>query len=400
MIDLASTYEQIPGPSNRRSLSRTVLFALLVLPIVPCVVRAQHEGPPGRVGPTHYTSDRQRINVDQLVGIVRPELQRIISDTNENLRSKGVNLRVELESNFVSHLNGDTTEYLDRPNEFFVGLQIHNRVDFKVPVVGLQSTEIDISLIARCDGWQTGNGAVRVRMFPLEIKQTDSEVRAPTLIEEVVESIKEQINRQMPPLLENRTSLKGRCVTIGPSTFKDPNASPAYIAFDPPPPSTLGTRIGGQMGPEEKVQVEFLTLKRLVARYERGGPKKYEIYSETENIVLEASVNFDYRVAGPLTMREGDLVNLNMAPVVLIPPLIQLVIIASITQEPVIQLANADRAFDDLARGERFGPASYSPGLHVLTINKHPAALLSRGVPGYELSYRVTLLNNKVTRPK
>src|SRR5258708_1315881 len=110
-----------------------------------------------------------------------------------------------------------------------------------------------------------------------------------------------------------------------------------FIAWDAP---ARRRPITGVAAPPETLDVTVVQLNRLAA-HTTGGVR----YSPTENIVLETYANFAQNQSAVLTMKEGDVVNLNFPRAVMNAPLLDsLVVIANINQQPLGQ--TQDSAFD------------------------------------------------------
>jgi hypothetical protein len=141
--------------------------------------------------------------------------------------------------------------------------------------------------------------------------------------------------------------------------------------------------------------VTFVQLKRLTA-HTTGGV----LYYPTENIMLETYANFAHNQSSVLTMKEGDVVNLNIPKVIMTPPLLDsLVVIANIAQQPNGQ--PLDSGFAAALRS-----ANYSSGVHTVQVTKsyvipagpgHIKPIIAH-MPAYELTYNVQYTNSNVLR--
>jgi len=116
--------------------------------------------------------------------------------------------------------------------------------------------------------------------------------------------------------------------------------------------------------------------------------------------VLDTYADFTQRVSSALTLKENDVVTLNMPPAVIQPPLFdKLVVIANVNQEGASSIQ--DSAFDVFPQ-----TANYGPGRHTLQITKtysqppgpgHTKPLIVH-VPAYELTYDVSYQGLPVIR--
>jgi len=360
-------------------------WSLIFVLAVSCLAHAQ----PPPIGPASYKSDKQQIAVGVFTGMVKTTVQKIVDSTNETLKNKGTAVRVQaLPLKFWSP-SRMATQLTNRPNQFYVWLPMIIGINVSIPYASDRQIYIPLDLNVSCDGWQTGNGLIRI-----DAKAGPAAIEGGNIIEDVLQ-IRDYItnlvksNFSSPPPVT--LTLSSRCGTIG--AFSSQPSDPfAFIAYDPPSPRSIIR--GAQAAP--RLEVTFLKLKRLRARALNGSI----LYSATENIVLETYVNYTLRQSSILTLREGDEVAPNMAPTVLNAPLMDsLVVIVNINQQQVGQ--TQDTAFTASLRSE-----NYSPGVHTLQIDKHYAVPAGPGhtkpsqlrVAAYELTYGVNYANPGVLR--
>ena len=355
-------------------LRRTsILVFVLALPSL-----AQGQPPP--VGPATHRSDQSpQISAGVLINSVKSIVQQSVNNANDTLKKQGSSIRVEaLPLQFWSP-DREATAYPNRPNQWYVKLPMIVGINVNIPVVSDRQIYIPVDLNISCNGWQTGSGVVRIDAQPGPVS-----VEGGNIVEEML-SIKDYITGQVESHLvgiapTTLTLPMSQCVTIGSrsSQVSDPFA---FIAWDHPQRILVP---GAQALPP--LEVAFLRLKRLTARGRNG-----ILYYPTENIVLETYANYTPNQSAVLTMREGDEVNLSMAPSVVRSPLLDsLVLIANINQQTTSGL-------QDSAFAVSFRSANFSPGAHTLQIPKHyfeppgpgHTKPLQLSVPAYELTYNV-----------
>jgi len=363
-----------------------------VLAFILAVSSLAHGQPPP-VGPNSYRSDQSpQIGVGLLTNQVKTIVQQSVNNANNNLQQQGSSIRVQalpLQSWAPSRF---ATEYKNRPNQYYVKLPMIVGINVSIPAPASdRQIYIPLDLNVSCDGWQTGSGVVRIDTQPGPVS-----VEGGNILEEIVgvkDYITNQVESHLPGIAAMTQTLPmSKCATIGaPPSSQYPDPSFSFIAWDPPPRQTVVTGVLAL----PPLSVTFLRLKRLAARSVNG-----ILYYPTENIVLETYANYTHNQSPVLTMREGDELNLNMAPSVVRSPLLDsLVLIANINQQATTGLQ--DSAFDAWLRS-----ANFSPGVHTLQITKSywvPPGPQNRKpyevkVPAYELTYNVRYASPNVLR--
>lgn len=347
-------------------------------------------GQPPPLGPETYRSDRQQIAVGLLTGMVKTTVQQIVTDTNANLQSRGSSLRVGvLPFKFYSPYRV-ATQYPNRPNNWYVKLPTIIGINIDIPALADRQIYYPLDLNLSCDGWQTGNGVVKVTAQP-----GPPSVEGGSIFEDIIhirDYVDSQVKSHLPQLAAiTQTIPNSRCVTIGASPSTGTFDPFGFIAYDAP----IRRPIGATMA-IPRLEVTFTKLKRLRARGNGGSL----LYSPTENIRLDVYANFGERQTGVLTMREDDEMALNIPPVVFNAPLPNsLVVIANINQEPL-------GSTQDSAFAAALKSASYSPGLHKIQIPKHYVIPPGPGhrkpiiatTPAYELTYNVNYVSASVVQ--
>jgi len=342
------------------------------------------QSPP--LGPATFRSEDHQFAVGLLANIVRAKVQDIVDKANVMIKSQTSLAHAQLKNVKVYPPFRAATDFKDRPNQYYIDVPMNVEVDVDITAAADRQIYFPLDLKISCDGWQTGDGTILIVAQP-----GPPSIEGGNIIEDILhvrDYIDSKIRQNL--LLPGAISilLPSPCETLGvvPRTGNDVPFS--YVAFDPPSrPTVISTAFA------PTIQVKFLRLKRLVARGNGG-----IIYNPTENILLSAFADFSYRQAN-LTMKEGDDVALNIAPVILKPPLFdKFVLIANITQQPSGQ--PEDSSYDVTPAS-----ANYSPGTHTVVITKTyvipPSQVHSKPtfmtVPAYELTYSLDYAS--ATRP-
>jgi hypothetical protein len=371
--------------SRRRGRSkRTVRIAILAAITLTAVSIGRGQiSPP--LGPETYRSDAKQLGVSLLTGMVKTTLDKIVTDTNAELARQGKSIRIQALPFKSWPPRREATQYTNRPNEWFIKIPTMIGINVDIPVVADRQIYYPLDLNLACNGWQTGNGVVKVTA-----KTGPPSVEGGNIIEDIIhirDYVDSQVKSNLPQITAvTQTIPNSQCTTIGAS----PNTTGtvdkfAFIAWDPP-----GRRLPPIVGTvaQPRLEVSFIKLKRLRARGNGGGI----IYSPSENIMLDVYANFSERQSSVLTLSENDEVTLNIPTIVLNSPLLNsLVVIANIDQQPLG--STQDSAFAVALRS-----ANYSPGVRTLTIPKHyvvPIGPTNRKpyiatTPAYELTYKVT----------
>lgn len=340
--------------------------------------------PPPPLGPATYRSDQKQLGVGIITSIVRGKTTEIVNGVNKNLRDNGHgNISVELMSLRVNKPYRTATEYTNRPNDWYVKIPMNIGLKINIPYSSDRQVYIPLDINLSCKDWYTGRGQLYVTGQPGPIS-----IEGGNIIEDILtvkNYVDNQVKSHFPPLTSFRATLGDPppCSTIGTSPGEPPDYRFGFVAYDTP--SRIRPIDDARLAPT--VEVTFLKLKRLNAHGRSGDV----LYQPTENIVLEAYVNYTSRQSSVLTMREGDEVNLSLPPfVVKMGGMETLTVIANINQQPLAQ--PQDSAFNAWPRSMNF-----SPGMHTLSITKvysvPPTPPLRKPtfmrVPAYELTYNV-----------
>jgi hypothetical protein len=362
----------------KKCLSLPRFFILAVSLLAAFSVARGQISPP--LGPATYRTDTHQIGVGILTGMVKSTVQQIVTDTNAELSRQGKSIRIQmLPFKFYSPLRL-ATEYTNRPNEWFIKIPTMIGINVDIPVAADRQIYYPLDLNLTCNGWQTGNGVIKVTAQP-----GPPSVEGGSIIEDVLhvrDYIDSQVRSHLPQMAAiTQTIPNSQCVTLGASPGNGTADPFAFIAWDAP----IRRPIGGTVA-IPRLEVTFVKLKRLAARGNGA-----LLYSPTENIMLDVYANFNERQANNLTMKENDEIPLNIRTIVFNVPLPDsLVIIANINQLPLG--STQDSAFAAALR-----TASYSPGVHILQIPKHYVVPIGPGnrkpyiasTPAYELTYKV-----------
>ena len=381
-IAFGKTLQLVTGQLIPRLL-RWGSVVMLMLPLVVASAQVRRTSPIPRLP---QDPSQQQINVGQVIELLRPVVQQAVAETNEVLERTGSNARVELTSKTNVSGASRLTEFPDRPHQPYVALFLSYAVDIKLPEVQLAAERfVFIELNFSCDGWQVGNGAVRVEIEPRTCPSCRNKgIRENSFIE-IPEYIEGQLEQRANAALANYPAFKSRCTSISLVTHQVDNGRhvPTAIAVNVPP---IVRSIGAVATSRDTLQITFLSLKRLRAHQSKDDAV---IYAPVENILLEAYAAFTPREVGVFSMREGDSVVLNGPPLVVDAPSSGvLAVLINIFQLPSGTLSNS--------RGENFfRQQSYSPGVHIITILKEDLTRSSdsgNGVRAYEVTFRIAYL--------
>ncbi|HYW70115.1 MAG TPA: hypothetical protein VE961_03715 [Pyrinomonadaceae bacterium] len=342
------------------------------------------QSPP--LGPATFRSEDHQIPVGLLTNIVRSKVQEVVDNANVMIKSQTSLADAKLKNVKVYPPFRAATDYKDRPNQYYIDVPMNIEVDIDITAAADRQIYFPLDLKISCDGWQTEKGTILIVAQP-----GPPSIEGGSIIEDILhvrDYIDSKIRQNVSQPGAISILLPSPCETLGvvPRTGNDVTFS--YVAFDPPSRRTV---ISGAFAPT--IEVKLLRLKRLEARGNGG-----IIYNPTENILLSAFADFSYRQAN-LTMKEDDDVALNIAPIILKPPLYdKFVLIANITQQPSGQ--PEDSSYDTTSAS-----ANYSPGTHTVRITKTyvipPSQLHTKPtfvqVPAYELTY--SLEYSSATKP-
>jgi hypothetical protein len=374
----------VTGQSIPRLL-RWGWVVMLMLPLVAASAQVRRTSPIPRLP---QEPSQQQINVGQVIELLRPVVQQAVAEANEVLERTGSNARVELTSKTDVDGQSRQTEFPDRPHQPYVRLDLAYAIDIKLPEVQLAAEGfVFIELNFSCDGWQVGNGALRVEIEPRTCPSLENNGRRQNSFIEIPGYIEGHLEQRASAVLANYPAFKSRCTSISLVAHQVGNNRrqlPTAIAVNVPP---IVRSIGAVATSRDTLQITFLSLKRLRAHRSKDDGI---IYGPVENILLEAYANFTPREVGLFSMREGDSVVLNGPPLVVDAPSSGvLAILFNIFQLPNGTLSNS--------RGENFvRQQSYSPGVQTITIFKaDPTRKGSYGgdeVKAYEVTFSIAYL--------
>lgn len=359
---------------------------ILLVGVILFAVTAFAQTPPA-IGPDSYQSDKAQIGIGIFTSFVKTNLDKIMSDTNTALSSRGTGAHVELIMPLqVANPFRLATEYPNRFNQYYVKLPMIVGIHLSIPHTSDRQIYYPLDLNISCDQWFTGNGTVRVIASP-----GPPSVEGGNVIEDALfvrDYINTAIRNYLPQIAAvTQTIPNSRCVTIGASPSGGSFDPFSFIAFDPPARRPIGT------GPTlPRLEVTFLRLKRLAA----SGNGQI-LYSPVENVVVDAFTNYAERQSTTFTMREGDDVVTNIRPVVFEAPLLKSLVVVVNLNQPNGSLGSAFAAF---ALSD-----SNTGGEHTIQIPKS-YTMPGRGggkpfivnVPGYELTYKVTYAGPVISR--
>lgn len=339
------------------------------------------QSPP--LGPPTFRTEDHQIPVGVLSNIVRAKAQDAVDSANTMIKTQTSLAQVLLKNVKVYPPFRAASENKDRPNQYYIDLPMNIEIDVDITATSDRQIYFPLDLKISCDGWQTGKGSIQIlaQVGPPSIEGGN-------IVEEILhvkDFIDGKIRQNLVQPGNINILLPLPCETLGvvPRTGND--VLFGYIVYDSP--SSRPITISGALAPT--LEVKLLRLKRLAARGNGG-----IIYNPTESITLSTFADFAFRQAN-LTMNEGDDVALNVAPIVLKPPLYdKFVLIANITQQPSGQPVDSNFDFT-------LASANYSPGTHTVQVMKTyvvpPSSVHSKPifmqVPGYELTYSVDYVN-------
>jgi hypothetical protein len=364
------------------------LFRLggLLLFVVGAISIASAQYPPA-VGPAPYKNPALSVSVSGFPGVAAQKIQKILKDTNQGFKDKGKSYSVSLagDPTFTSVPYRLATENENAPNQYYVTVPMSFTVNVNIPNVADRQLVYPLNINLTCDGWYTGNGTVVVNAVP----GTPS-LEGGSILEDIAmirDAIDERVRDNIPSfgsLMVDLPLANKQCVTIGASST---NGTPAdiknaYIAWDAPPPKI--TIVSG--GPH--LVITYLSLKRLIVPSQANN-------AAVETFQLDTYANFDRSRSPTLAMRVGDVVTLKMAPVIIGPPLPNILVVIANIDQSVVDV-NATRFRADLKS------ANFSPGEHTLQIptkylipgsQGHPKPTYGH-TPGYELTYKVDFVSD------
>jgi hypothetical protein len=381
----------VNGAPRHKSSSGALRISILAVAMlaVSAIARGQVSPP---IGPETYRSDKQQIGVGIITGMIKTAAEKIVADTNANLQSTGSSTTVRLLPFTFHPPDRIASKYTNRPNQWHVWMPTIIGINVDMPHGINRQVYISLDLNISCDGWQTGNGVVRVTAAP-----GPPFIEGGSILEDIIpirDFVDGQVRLRLPQLAaETQTIPMSKCETIGASPNSGTFDPFAFIAYDAPVRRPIGVTTA-----IPRLEVSFIKLKRLRARGNLGSGV---LYNPTESIMLDVYANFGERQSSVLTMKEDDEVTLNIPPVVFNAPLPgSLVLIANINQEPL-------GSTQDSAFAAALSSANYSPGVHTLQIPKHYVVPIGPGnrkpyiatTPAYELTYKVNYVSAAVRSP-
>lgn len=358
-------------------MRRFVLLFVILTASLASIATAQ----PTAIGPGKNNGQAGELSIFTIKVLVEAKTRDIVNETNRQLEADGESARVSLkEIRPFKPLRTDT-RFFERPNSTIVRTPVFVKLNVNFPALGtLRTIHIPIDVEVSCDGWQTGNGNIKIRAVP-----GPPSIEGGSIFEDIIQ-VRNFIDAKVrnnfptlfpstaPPILANPS-----CVNIGVTDFGTPTVNDDAIHFDRPMSRPIVTRF------QPRVEVKFDRLKRLNARDLSGNI----LYKDVEQIALNAFANYEQRQK-ILTMREGEVVDLNLPAVMLNAGLYdKLVIIGNVEQPPNNP---KDSSFLTSNRAIKYGP-----GTHVLKIPKfytrppdrfNPRPTFVR-VDAYELMYTV-----------
>ena len=326
------------------------------------------------VGRFPHAPGGHQFSAGQLVDSIVPQVRQAVEDTNRMLLSTGSTAHVEVSLTAkVATKSENTTFYSDRPNHPFVSLSILFPVSVKLAGGDFSvSRMISVGLRLFCDREQAGPGSVRVEVL------RNNNASNPNSFDDIFQYLDDQVRNRVSAALATNPALQGKCVAINSSTpFSQSPAT--LITITPPVPTGV---IKGALPSLDRIRVTFLSIKRLPAHKSRGGGI---LYQQVENILLETWVGDTRRELGVFSMKEGDVVNLNLPAVELDAPPPLLSFIFNVFQLPSALTVNS-------ASTSYSQKNNSSPRVYVLTIAKEDPTSEQRfnnTVPAYEITFSV-----------
>jgi hypothetical protein len=368
------------------------------LPLVFLVGSGLAQSPP--LGPPEIKVDKYDVSAGVLTGIVQHQIQVTLDATNSNLQSQGQGARVSaLPIQFWSPYRLPT-QYMNRPNEWYVKLPVIVGIQVHIPNWFDRQVYVPLDLNVSCAGWQTGSGVIQVDAVPgpasFEGGSWVEDAPGLSLIRDAVNNAV-QSNFGVPGATTTALALD-KCIALGALAGQAAaNDKFGAILFDRPPNTPAGHPIH-PTALQPSLSVTLVSLKRLIAHDLHGNV----LYLPTENIILDTYVDFTHQQSPVLTMHEGDQVNLSLPPASFKGPFLDpLVIIANIDQQ--------SNYIEDSAFAAWPKSGNFSPGAHTLTITKrytlppgsHPGQTKPETitVPAYELNYNVNYKGILVLHP-
>jgi len=347
----------------------------LVLTLSAALASAQ----PSPIGPPPNHTDKGSVLIPLLTNVMRSRAQTTVDETNARLRAQGKSTRVSIESLSVNRPSRSSEVMPNQPNSWFVRVPHVLTIKVAIPHAFDRHIHIPIGLNVFCNNWYTKAGTVIVRSEP-----GPASIEGGSILEDIIsvrDDIDARVRSSFTPPLPATATVGGRCSSIGFSDGGTTAVNDDVILWDVPPPASAAD----DFIVKPTIEVTFERLKRLRAR----GRGDQILYKDQEDISLHAFANYT-EAQKTLSMREGDDVALNMAPIRLDARKFEnLVIIGSVEQPPNNP---KDSVFAAATKAQ-----GYAPGSHKLQIPKwfsippdqfsHKPQLIP--VPAYELTYTV-----------
>jgi hypothetical protein len=361
-------------------MKKQALFTLALL-FTLTLVSGMADGQSPPLGPPTFRKDDHQFGIGLLSNIVRAKVRDAVDSANTMIKKQTSLVQVQLKNFTVYAPYRVASENKDRPNQYYIDLPIDIEINVDITATSDRQIYFPLDLNISCDGWQTGKGSILIltQLGP-------SSIEGGNIIEDILQ-VRDYIDNQIRQNLvvpgNINILLPIPCETLGVVPRVGNDVLFGYVAYDPP---SSKITLPDPLSPT--LQVKLLRLKRLVARGNGA-----IIYNPSESITLKTYADFSFRLAS-LTMKEGDDVALNVAPIILTSPLYdKLVLIANIMQ---LSSGQVDSTFD-----YTLASANYSPGIHTLQVMKTYVIQPGLGnskpiyvqVPGYELTYSVSYIN-------
>lgn len=343
-------------------------------------------GPSGNVG-----QNGGELSYFLLRSVVQAKSMDIVNNVNSRLKAQDKPIKVEF-----TQIKGwaprmmDTT-FFDRPNSHIARTSFIVQLKIKIPVASDRSLFIPIDVDTSCDGWQTGQGKIKVVSNPGPIS-----VEGGSILEDIIpvrNYIDSQIHANLPTMMQTTAPqflADPRCVSLAVNSLETPRPDDDIVQFGRP--AARNVRVFGS----ETVEVTFDKIKRLAARDRAGRP----LYSENEQLKLDLFANYDQRQK-TLTMREGDEVQLDLPSVSLNAALYDKLVIQGSLELPPYN--DQDSAFKVSLKQANFQPGTYTikiPKHYIVQAGFGSNKPMTTAVDAYELTYTVKYRNSSVfTRP-
>jgi hypothetical protein len=349
-----------------------------------------HESAPSAVPPplgpvaTVQQANTPEVGTGQLRDLVENRAGRIVDATNVDLAAQGKPYRASVAGVTAWSPYLAWTQYVDRPNQYFVRQPFLIKIDVDIPWASNRSVYLPLDIEVFCDGWHRSDGLVRFFSAP-----APASIEGGNILEEIIrvrDIIDAKVLAGFPglahaeePQLNALADLKGRaCATIGATDGPDSNFDAIIWGH---PLRLPDTRV------RQQIEVTPLTLRRLLAtRIDTGAP----IGNPIEQVSLVTYANFHAVESPQLAMHVNNEIALNLPTMVLYgEPTKTLVVIGDVRNE---LLATAATAFSATTQS-----IDYSPGTHTLQLQteywmpaKPPAHKPSKmTATTYELTYQV-----------